>query len=62
MPAVVPVTPVTMNYASVVFIGFAIISAVWYMINGRYHYSGPPVPCDMSSAQSPRSTPAPSKL
>ncbi|KAI6102824.1 amino acid transporter [Pisolithus sp. B1] len=62
MPAVVPVTPVTMNYASVVFIGFAIISAVWYTINGRYHYSGPPVPGDMSSAQSPRSTPAPSKL
>ncbi|KAI6042375.1 amino acid transporter [Pisolithus marmoratus] len=62
MPAVIPVTGVTMNYASVVFVGFAAISAMWYMINGRYHYSGPPVPRDTPSAQSPRSTPAPSKL
>ncbi|KAK7026424.1 hypothetical protein VNI00_015659 [Paramarasmius palmivorus] len=42
MPAVVPVTQVTMNYASVVFVGFGVISAVWYMISGRYHYAGPP--------------------
>ncbi|KAF5376692.1 hypothetical protein D9615_007869 [Tricholomella constricta] len=46
MPAVVPVTQVTMNYASVVFVGFAFISAGWYMINGRYHYAGPPIPSD----------------
>lgn len=58
MPAVIPVTRVTMNYASVVFVGFAAICAVWYMINGRHHYSGPPVPRDTS----PQSTPAPSKL
>jgi len=43
MPAVIPVTPVTMNYASVVFIGFAVISGIWYLINGRQHYSGPPI-------------------
>ncbi|KAF9450506.1 amino acid transporter [Macrolepiota fuliginosa MF-IS2] len=43
MPAAVPVTAITMNYASVVFIGFAVISALWYMINGRQHYSGPPI-------------------
>ncbi|KAG7087789.1 hypothetical protein E1B28_013730 [Marasmius oreades] len=42
MPPVVPVTPVTMNYASVVFVGFGIFSAVWYMISGRHHYTGPP--------------------
>ncbi|KAF8064369.1 amino acid transporter [Lyophyllum atratum] len=47
MPAVVPVTQVTMNYASVVFVGFAVISAGWYMINGRYHYAGPPIPSDI---------------
>jgi len=36
MPAVVPV-----DYASVVYVGFAIISVVWYMIDGRFHYAGP---------------------
>ncbi|KAF9458116.1 amino acid permease-domain-containing protein [Collybia nuda] len=44
MPAVIPVTKVSMNYASVVFVGFAAISAVWYIINGRFHYTGPPLP------------------
>ncbi|KAG6328139.1 hypothetical protein ID866_10950 [Astraeus odoratus] len=83
MPAVIPVTKVTMNYASVVFVGFAVISAVWYMITGcrvwllnvpstdasipdrsggRYHYTGPPVPDDTSSTQSPRSASLPPKL
>ncbi|KAL0572661.1 hypothetical protein V5O48_009302 [Marasmius crinis-equi] len=44
MPAVRPVTKSTMNYASVVFVGFGVISAIWYMISGRYHYKGPPEP------------------
>ncbi|KAG7087785.1 hypothetical protein E1B28_013726 [Marasmius oreades] len=44
MPPVIPVTIVTMNYASVVFVGFGVISAGWYMISGRYHYTGPPDP------------------
>ncbi|KAH6879363.1 amino acid transporter [Coprinopsis sp. MPI-PUGE-AT-0042] len=44
MPAVVPVTSTSMNYASVVFVGFALLSAIWYTINGRYHYDGPAVP------------------
>ncbi|KAL1682103.1 amino acid/polyamine transporter I [Schizophyllum commune] len=43
MPAVLPVEEGTMNYASVVFVDFAAISACWYMINGRFHYAGPPV-------------------
>ncbi|TFY77230.1 hypothetical protein EWM64_g6782 [Hericium alpestre] len=46
MPAVIPVTRQTMNYASVVFIGFAAFSAVWYVVNGRYYYDGPPLPED----------------
>ncbi|KAH7928008.1 amino acid transporter [Leucogyrophana mollusca] len=50
MPAVIPVTQVSMNYASVVFVGFGVISAVWYMINGRHHYTGPPVPEDSSAS------------
>ncbi|KIJ61727.1 hypothetical protein HYDPIDRAFT_95997 [Hydnomerulius pinastri MD-312] len=33
MPAIIPVTEVTMNYASAVFVSFAVISAVWYMIS-----------------------------
>ncbi|EGO20263.1 hypothetical protein SERLADRAFT_442396 [Serpula lacrymans var. lacrymans S7.9] len=52
MPSVIPVTTVTMNYASVVFIGFGAISAVWYIINGRHQYAGPPVPEDSSSSSS----------
>ncbi|KAJ3506515.1 hypothetical protein NLJ89_g6827 [Agrocybe chaxingu] len=44
MPAVIPVTRVSMNYASVVFVGFAAISAIWYVVSGRYTYQGPPVP------------------
>ncbi|THH20954.1 hypothetical protein EW146_g523 [Bondarzewia mesenterica] len=44
MPAALPVTKVSMNYASVVFVGFALFSAVWYYIDGRHHYVGPPFP------------------
>ncbi|KAG2039412.1 amino acid transporter [Suillus americanus] len=43
MPAVIPVTIWSMNYASAVFAGFGVISAVWYMINGRFCYRGPPI-------------------
>ena len=28
--------------AAVVFVGFALISVVWYLVYGRKHYSGPP--------------------
>ncbi|KAF9562854.1 amino acid transporter [Agrocybe pediades] len=49
MPAVIPVTQVTMNYASVVFVGFAAISAIWYLISGRKNYSGPPAPTEEPS-------------
>lgn len=33
----------TMNYASVVFAGFAAISLIWYAAWGRKHFSGPPI-------------------
>lgn len=33
----------TMNYASVVFAGFAFISMAWYAVWGRKHFSGPPI-------------------
>jgi hypothetical protein len=35
MPTVLPVTEVSMNYASVVLVGFACLSALWYAISGR---------------------------
>ncbi|KAI0043367.1 hypothetical protein FA95DRAFT_1584135 [Auriscalpium vulgare] len=46
MPTALPATADSMNYASVVFVGFALFSAVWYWIDGRHHYVGPPVPQD----------------
>lgn len=30
-----------MNYASVVFVGFVLVSAVWYFAWGRANYVGP---------------------
>jgi amino acid transporter len=35
MPTALPVTPVSMNYASVVFVGFGAIAAVWYAVHSR---------------------------
>lgn len=36
MPPAIPVTPVTMNYAVVVYVGFMTISAAWYFIHARH--------------------------
>ena len=35
MPSALPVTAITMNYASVVLVGFLAISAVWYFVYAR---------------------------
>jgi len=43
MPAVIPVTETSMNYASVVFVAFGLFSGLWYLISGRHHYVGPAV-------------------
>ncbi|KAF2861214.1 hypothetical protein K470DRAFT_270063 [Piedraia hortae CBS 480.64] len=43
MPISLPVEAGSMNYASVVFAGFAIISLAWYLIRGRMVFKGPPV-------------------
>ncbi|KAL4749614.1 hypothetical protein BDW72DRAFT_213962 [Aspergillus terricola var. indicus] len=37
MPTALPVTKVSMNYASVVFVGCIAISMVWYAVYGRNH-------------------------
>ena len=42
-----PVQAQTMNYASVVFAGFATISIIWYFIRGRKGFNDPPVPQDV---------------
>lgn len=43
MPVSLPVDPSTMNYASVVFAGFAFIAIVWYFAYARKNFTGPPV-------------------
>lgn len=51
MPVSLPVAPATMNYASVVFAGFAAVSIVWYFVRGRKHFTGPPVPQDVAPGE-----------
>lgn len=43
MPTELPVTPSSMNYASVLLVGFAAISMLWYFIRGRKDFTGPPI-------------------
>ncbi|KAF2755162.1 amino acid permease-like protein [Pseudovirgaria hyperparasitica] len=51
MPVSLPVEAATMNYASVVFAGFAAISMAWYFIHGRKSFDGPPVPIDVDPSE-----------
>lgn len=46
MPYSLPVDPGTMNYASVVFAGFATIAILWYFVYARKNFTGPPVTRD----------------
>lgn len=39
----IDLAPTTMNYASVVFAGFALISVAWYFAYGLKHFHGPPI-------------------
>jgi amino acid transporter len=43
MPVSLPVDPSSMNYASVVFAGFATIAIVWYFAYARKNFTGPPI-------------------
>ncbi|GKT94828.1 polyamine transporter TPO5 [Colletotrichum tofieldiae] len=43
MPVSLPVDASTMNYASVVFAGFAFIAIIWYFAYARKNFHGPPV-------------------
>lgn len=42
MPTFMDVTKENMNYASVVFVGFVLVSALWYWVWGHKNYAGPP--------------------
>ncbi|KAK0715549.1 amino acid/polyamine transporter I [Lasiosphaeris hirsuta] len=42
MPSVLPVTEVSMNYAIVVFVGFMVLSGIWYLAYAHKVYKGPP--------------------
>lgn len=42
MPTTIPVTADLMNYASVVFFAFFVISTAWYFVWGKKNYQGPP--------------------
>ncbi|KAL4900280.1 hypothetical protein BDW74DRAFT_162011 [Aspergillus multicolor] len=46
MPVSLPVDATSMNYASVVFAGFAAISVTWYFAYARKHFKGPPIPTE----------------
>ncbi|KAG6012443.1 hypothetical protein E4U41_005328 [Claviceps citrina] len=43
MPVTLPAEAATMNYASVVFAGFAAVAVVWYLVYARHNFRGPPV-------------------
>ncbi|KAK7896934.1 hypothetical protein LTR67_004822 [Exophiala xenobiotica] len=47
MPVAIPVTPTSMNYASVVFAGFSAIAIFWYFLSARKSFTGPPVFSDV---------------
>ncbi|KAL1411975.1 hypothetical protein Q8F55_002969 [Vanrija albida] len=64
MPTAIPVTAETTNYASVVFVAFAVIAAGWYFANARKHYAGPLVSIVRreEDAESRRASAAPSRV
>ncbi|KHO01245.1 polyamine transporter TPO5 [Metarhizium album ARSEF 1941] len=43
MPVSLPVDPGSMNYASVVFAGFAAVAVAWYFAHARRNFHGPPI-------------------
>lgn len=43
MPVSLPVDAASMNYASVVFAGFAAVAVAWYVVYARHNFHGPPV-------------------
>ncbi|KAM7199042.1 amino acid permease [Rhypophila sp. PSN 637] len=42
MPAYIPIPTASINWASVVFVGFTAIAVAWYAVWGHSNYAGPP--------------------
>lgn len=61
MPTAIPVSRDDMNYAVVVFVGFIVISAVWYVISGHKNYHGPPSDGFEMNTEKPRESLQPNK-
>lgn len=59
MPTLMVVTKESMNYASVVFVGFVAIAAVWYGVWGYHNYRGPPTDAVEQDGASSRPTSPP---
>lgn len=51
MPTSLPVNSTDMNYSSVLLVGFAMISLVWYFIRGRKDFTGPPIASDVDAKE-----------
>ncbi|CAF1251021.1 unnamed protein product [Adineta ricciae] len=45
MPTAIPVSVSTMNFVSAIFVFFAGISIVWYIVWGKQRFIGPPISC-----------------
>lgn len=44
LPFFVPTTVQTMNYSSVILVGFLLLTGVWWIWHGRRNYPGPELP------------------
>lgn len=44
LPFAMPTTVQTMNYSSVILVGFVALTAVWWIIHGYRKYPGPQLP------------------
>lgn len=61
MPTAIPVSKESMNYAVVVFVGFIVISAVWYIMSGHKNYHGPPSEAFDMNTEPPKESFQPNK-
>ncbi|KAG5925028.1 hypothetical protein E4U53_003360 [Claviceps sorghi] len=59
MPVTRPVDATTMNYAAVVFAGFAAVAVAWYLVYARHNFHGPPVAAKLEGLPPPRGTQSP---
>jgi len=56
MPTALPVTPATMNWAVVYFIGILAVSTIYWYLRGRKFYTGPLIDAEALASVSPESS------